>query len=127
MDGEFITRKEFETFRTELEKRTAVEHKCLEDEDERQNHRLTEIEGQNKQLINLSLSVNELASSVKEVAKETERLSTMVNDSVKKLDDRLSKIEDRDGEKWRSVVGYLITAILSVAVGLFFSKIGLNM
>lgn len=127
MDGEFISRKEFETFRTELEKRTAVEHKRLEDEDERQNHRLNEIEERNKQLTSLTLSVKELASSVKEVAKETERLSAMVNDSVKKLDDRLTKIEGRDGERWRSIVGYLITAILSVAVGLLFSKIGLQM
>lgn len=127
MDGEYISRKEFETFKTELEKRTAVEHKRLEDEDDRQNHRLNEIEEQNKQLTNLTLSVKEVASSVKEVANETKRLSVMVDDSVKKLDERLTKIEGRDGERWRSVVGYLITAILSVAVGLLFSKIGLQM
>ena len=127
MDGEWVSRKEFETFKTELEKRTAVEHKRLEDEDDRQNHRLKEVEEQNKQITNLALSVKEVAASVKDVAKETQRLSQMVNDSVKKLDDRLTKIEGRDGERWRSVVGYLITAVLSVAVGLLFSKIGLSM
>ena len=125
MDGEWVTRKEFETFRTELEKRTEVEHKRLEDEDERQNHRLKEIEDQNKQIANLALSVNELASGVKGIAKETERLSGMINESVKKLDGRITKIEGRDGEKWRSVIAYLITTVIGLAAGMIFSKIGL--
>lgn len=121
MDDEFVSRKEHEEF----EKRITVEHQRLNDEDNRQNRRIQEILDQNKQISKLTLSVQELAASVKEIAKESERLGSRIDETVKKFDERLSKLEERDGEKWRSVVGYLITAILSLFIGLVIKQIGL--
>lgn len=121
MDGDFISREEHEEF----EKRINVEHARLVDEDKRQNYRLTLIEEENKQISKLALSVQELAASVKEIAKESERLGHRVDENIKKLDERLTKLEGRDGEKWRSVVGYLITAVLSLFAGLVIKQIGL--
>lgn len=133
MGEEYVSKEVFEEFEKCLE----VQHKRLEDEDNRQNRRLQEIEDQNKQINNLALSVQELASSVKEIAKETERLGMRVDDNIKKLDgkveetfkkldNRIGKIEGRDGERWRSVVGYLITAILAMMIGLACNRIGLS-
>lgn len=120
-DDRFITRKEHEEF----EKRIMSENDRLKDEDQRQNRRLQIIEDNNKQINNLALSVQELATSVKEIAKETERLGERVDENINKLDERLTKLEGRDGERWRSVIGYLITAILSLLIGIVTTQIGL--
>lgn len=41
-------------------------------------------------------------------------------------DNRIGVLEARDGEKWRTVVSYLITAGCSVAATLFLTHIGLK-
>lgn len=120
-DDKFITRKEHEEF----EKRMLSENERLKDEDQRQNRRIQVIEDSNKQINNLALSVQELATSVKDIAKETERLGGRVDENINKLDIRLSKIEGRDGERWRSVISYLITAVISLLIGAAAIQIGL--
>lgn len=42
-----------------------------------------------------------------------------------KQGERLEALEGRDGEMWRKVVGYILTAVISVVVGFVFSKIGM--
>lgn len=37
---------------------------------------------------------------------------------------RLSTIEGRDGEMWRKVLSYTITAIISIVLGFIFVQIG---
>ncbi|MCC8110368.1 MAG: hypothetical protein LIO74_01660 [Ruminococcus sp.] len=37
---------------------------------------------------------------------------------------RLSTIECRDGEMWRKVLSYTITAIISIVLGFIFAQIG---
>ncbi len=39
--------------------------------------------------------------------------------------DRLKILEDRDGEMWRKVTGYFITAVIGVVVGYIFTQIGM--
>ena len=38
---------------------------------------------------------------------------------------RLLELESRDGEMWRKVVGYAITAIVGIAIGYVFKLIGM--
>ena len=38
---------------------------------------------------------------------------------------RLEILESRDGEMWRKVVGYLVTAVLGIFVGYYFKMIGI--
>lgn len=38
---------------------------------------------------------------------------------------RLEALESRDGEKWRTVTSYLLTAILGIAVGIIAKQFGL--
>ena len=38
---------------------------------------------------------------------------------------RLETLEKRDGEMWRKVVGYIITAVIGVVVGFVFTQIGM--
>lgn len=105
--------------------RMKTEHQRLEDEDDRQNHRIDDLEESNKQIHDLALSIQELTSSVKTIATETERLSTMMEKNITDINTRLKKLEDVDGDKWRNVSGYVITAIISIVIGFVFSKIGM--
>lgn len=114
MAENYITRDQFQ----EYEKRMIAE-------DERQNKRLEVIEKRDEQLNRLALSVNELAASVKSSAKEMERLSRMMETNVQTLDGRLTRLESKDGERWRSFVGYLISGIVGILIGFIFKQIGI--
>ena len=38
---------------------------------------------------------------------------------------RLEVLEGRDGEMWRKVVGYIITAVIGIVIGFVFHQIGM--
>ncbi len=105
-----ITRAEHEEFRRTVN----ADIQRLEAEDTRLNKRLTELETDNRQIQQLTVSVQKLADNI-------ESMRQLQEDEGK----RLSAIESRDGEMWRKVVSYLATAIISVVVGFIFSQIGM--
>lgn len=94
-----ITRAEHEEFR-----------KRMEEEDKRQNKRLDNLE-ENAKLLS---SIEKLAANMEHMAKEQEKQGK-----------RLETLEKRDGEMWRKVVGYIITAVIGVVVGFVFTQIGM--
>ena len=98
-----ITRAEHEEFR-----------KRMEEEDNRQNARLKLLEGQTKTITDLAVFVKELAMSIKQMA-----------ETQKEQGGKLEKLEERDGDMWRKVVGYIITAIVGIVVGFVFKQIGM--
>ena len=85
----------------------------MEDEHRRINHRLGKVEETIGEINRLSLSVQSLAESVQRMCKEQERQS-----------ERLQTLEDRDGEKWREVVKYLITGVVGAVVGYIMTRLG---
>lgn len=88
--------------------------KRVEEENDRQNHRLTALEGTVTQIANIMSSVERLATNMEHMAKEQQDQGN-----------RLKTLEDRDGEMWRKVVAYLLTAVVSATVGYFMSKLGM--
>ena len=86
----------------------------MEDEHERQNARLKLLEEQTKQFTDIALSVRELAISIKQMA-----------ETQKEQGERLEKLEGHDGEMWRKVTGYIITAIIGIVIGFVFQQIGM--
>lgn len=98
-----ITRAEHEEFR-----------RRMEEEHNRQNQRIKLLEEQTKQITDIAISVRDLAHSVKQMA-ETQR----------DQGDKLEKLEGRDGEMWRKVIGYIITAIVGIVVGFVFKQLGM--
>lgn len=117
----FVGRKEHEEFVA----RMISENKRLEDENDRQNHRLNSLEDSNKRITDLAMSVQDLASSVKSIAKETERLSDMMKENITGMDARLKKLEAADGEKWRSVVSHVGFTVLGIVIAYLFHLIGM--
>ena len=98
-----ISRAEHEEFR-----------RRMEDEHKRMNHRLGDLEETVRQIGELTASVQSLAQSVEQMAQSQFRQET-----------RLEELESRDGKMWRKVVGYVLTAVISVTVGFIFSQIGM--
>lgn len=101
--GDAITREEHDEF-----------CKRMEAEHHRQNRRIELLENSVQQIDSLATSVEKLALSLQSMVKEQEQQGR-----------RLEVLENRDGEMWRKIVGYLITATLGIVVGYVFKQIGM--
>ncbi len=88
--------------------------KRIEDEQHRQNRRIELLEEAVKQNTALTVSVEKLANNMK----------NMANEQIKQ-GERLEALEGRDGEMWRTVVKYVLTAALGLVIGLVATQIGL--
>ena len=96
-----ITRAEHEEFR-----------RRLEEENKRQDKRIELLEESVREMGALTTSVERLATSVESMVKE-------------KQGNRLEVLEGRDGEMWRKIVGYVITAVIGIVIGFAFTQIGM--
>lgn len=105
-----ISRAEHEEFCRRME----AENKRLADEDKRQNRRIDELEETVRQIGALTTSVEKLAISIESMVKEQEEQGM-----------RLKTLEARDGEMWRKVMGYIVTAVTGIIVGFIFTQIGM--
>ncbi len=98
-----ITRAEHEEFR-----------KRLEEENKRQDRRIELLEENVREMSTLTTSVEKLATSMESMVKEQEKQGK-----------RLEVLEGRDGEMWRKVVGYVVTAVVGIVLGFLFTQIGM--
>ena len=99
-----ITRAEHEEFK-----------RRLEEENARQDRRIALLEESVSKMGALSTSVEKLALSMESMVREQEKQGK-----------RLETLESRDGELWRKVVGYAVTAIIGAFLGYVFTQIGLS-
>ena len=102
-DNEFVTLQ----FHNEYAQR-------VKDEDDRQNYRIKALEKAVEENRDLALSIQRLTISVKSMVEEQ-----------KSQGERLEALENRDGEKWRSAAGYILTTILGIIVGYIFKRLGM--
>ncbi len=86
--------------------------KRIDAQEKRQDKRLEMLENTVHEIGALTLSVQRLAQSLESMVEEQERQGR-----------RLQALEDRDGEKWRKLMGYIATALTSGAVTLLLSQI----
>ena len=98
-----LTRAEFDEF-----------GKRLDEENHRQNERLRILEESVRQIGILTSAVDRLATSMEGMVKEQEKQGK-----------RLEVLEGRDGEKWRKVASYIITAVSGAVISYMFAKIGM--
>lgn len=103
MDDEYLRRHEHEEFARRVDQ-----------ENKRQNHRLDIVETTLRQLNDLTVSVQNLATNMKHML-----------DIQTEQNKRLEELENRDGEKWRSISMYVLTALLGAVFGLVLNQIGL--
>ena len=105
-----VTHRELEEFRRVME----AENAQLRQENDRQNHRIENLEKSLEKMTELSESVHELAVVMKSMKDEQTRQGK-----------QLEQIEGRDGEKWRKAMTYIATAVLGAVLAIVFAKIGL--
>lgn len=86
--------------------------KRIDAQEKRQDKRLEMLENTVREIGALTLSVQRLAQSLESMVEEQERQGR-----------RLQALEDRDGEKWRKLMGYIATALTSGAVTLLLSHL----
>ena len=101
MEGDYISREEHNEFRRSMD----AENKRLEDEEV--------LEETVKQVAFISTSVEKLALNMENMLKE------QVSQGK-----RLETLESRDGDMWRKVVGYAVTAIIGIILGYIFKQLG---
>ncbi len=106
----FITVAEHKEFCRHIE----AEHESLAAEDRRQNERINVLEKDVRQISSLTTSVEKLAINMECMLKEQTAQGK-----------RLKTLEDRDGEKWRQVIGYIATAIIGIVLGFIFKHLGM--
>ena len=99
-----ISRAEHEEFSRRLEDWNKGEDKRLE------------LLGDNvREIGTLTASIERLTISVQGMVKEQERQGQ-----------RLETLEDRDGAKWRKLMGYIVSALVAGVVGFLLAQVGIG-
>ena len=98
-----ISREEHEEFR-----------KRIDETNKRQDKRISELEDSVKEITAFTSSIERLAVNMESMVKEQEKQGK-----------RLEILESRDGEMWRKVVGYAVTAVLGILIGFVFTRLGM--
>lgn len=80
----------------------------------RQNKRIVDLEATVRQINDLTLSVQKLAINMENM---------LVNQTEQSK--RLEELENRDGEKWRSISMYVLTALIGAVLGFALKEVGL--
>jgi len=92
-----------------------LEHvKRMEDEHKRINKRLDRVEGDQKQITDLTIAVKEMATSMKDMMEEQ-----------RDQGDRLEALESRDGEKWRETTKYVLFTCLGILISFVLKQMGI--
>ena len=98
-----LTRAEYEEFT-----------RRMQDEHKRIHYRITEMAKTADKIHDLAEATQRLALSIEQIAK----VQT-------KHDEQIERLEARDGEMWRKVVSYAITAVVGIVIGFVLNQIGL--
>jgi fructose-1,6-bisphosphatase len=89
--------------------------KRMEEEDNRQNHRITKLESAIESISSIATSVEKLAINMEHMVGELKDQGT-----------RLKALEDHDGEMWRKLISHIATSIISIILGYIACKLGLG-
>lgn len=102
-EKDLITRKEHEEF-----------VRRMDEANNRQSKRLEIVEKDVRQIGSLTTAVEKLAFS----------MENMVREQMKQ-GERLDQLESRDGEMWRKVTSYVVTAVVGAVVCYIMTRIGM--
>lgn len=86
----------------------------IDEENKRQDKRIELLEEATRRLNGLNASIEKLALNMENMLKEQV-----------KQGNRLEVLESRDGEMWRKVISYAITAIVGIVIGFVFKQFGM--
>ena len=104
---------------------TRAEHnefaKRMEEEHHRQNKRIGELEKIVEQNNQLLVSVERLAVSMENMQREQQAQGKRLEAQGEEIE----QLKGRDGEMWRKAIGYIVTSVIGIVIGLIFTQIGI--
>lgn len=86
----------------------------MEDEHDRQNHRIANLETAIERYGALTVAVEKMAVNMEQMLKEQKRQGECIEE-----------LESRDGEMWRKATAYAATAVLGIVIGYLFKQLGM--
>lgn len=96
---------------------TRAEHnefaKRMEDEHNRQNKRISDLENTAEQSSKLIVSIEKIATNVENLQKQYASLS-----------DDLESIKNRDGDNWRKMLWFVGTTVVGIIIGFLLKQFG---
>lgn len=96
---------------------TRAEHnefaKRMEDEHNRQNKRISNLENTAEQNSKLIVSIEKIATNVENLQKQYVSLS-----------DDVESIKNRDGDNWRKMLWFVGTTVLGIIIGFLLKQVG---
>lgn len=96
---------------------TRAEHnefaKRMEDEHNRQNKRISNLENTAEQNSKLIVSIEKIATNVENLQKQYVSLS-----------DDVESIKNRDGDNWRKMLWFVGTTVLGIIIGFLLRQVG---
>lgn len=101
--------------------------KIIENEQRSKNneHRIDDLEIEQKSQRELIISVKELATEVKHMREDMNTLKAEQKNDRESLNSRLKLIEEKPAKKWEKLVSIVVTGIVSAVLGFFLAKFGL--
>ena len=101
-----------------------VEHeefaKRVNEEHERTNARLKDLENQQRENTRMLVNIERIAIGTESNEKELKK----INARLDKQEERFETLESRDGEKWRSATSTVFKIIAGAVIGLILAQIG---
>ncbi len=88
--------------------------KRIDAENERQNHRISNLEESIKEIQSLTISVEKMAVSIQNIA-----------DQISHQSDRLKAIESKPADNWNKLLWVIGTAVISAVIGYVLRGAGL--
>lgn len=88
--------------------------KRVEEENDRQNHRLSDLERIALEANGILASVERLATNMEHMAKEQA-----------KQGERLDKLEGKDGEMWRTAITHVLLVVIGGVATYFLTRLGM--
>lgn len=96
---------------------TRAEHnefaKRMEDEHNRQNKRISDLENTAEQNSKLIVSIEKIATNVENLQKQYVSLS-----------DDVESIKNRDGDNWRKMLWFVGTTVVGIIIGFLLKQFG---
>lgn len=84
----------------------------IDEENNRQSHRLTALEESVREINRLTVSIEKMATSLENMTAEQ-----------KKMGDRLTAIEEKPAKRWDAVVSGIISGVIGILIGLLSAGI----
>ena len=108
MDGNYITKEVHEEFARRMD----AENKRLAEEDNRQNHRIDELEENVKEIHKLTVSMERMSANMQSMLEAIERQGKLIEKQTNRIDD----MEREPAGRWKGIKSKAVDTAVNVII-----------